>query len=388
MSAITTGILVVVLTCLVPGISGFPEAAAAEKPRKTQKARKVSEAPKTFDLYIKQDKEIVRVPQGDLVFKTAFALGPDKSGLYGLADPPKITVNINKPMEIWLFDPEAAGALLRLAHLKYVETAPAHTFDLKTTRVSPVYFDKIYQVKFDEPLPFNLWCAQNDIPLHVKPVADKPGWYRAVPEKKLEAGNYVITFGCADGPRVYTGELPFHPFVLACVPEPPPPVCKPVSKAKRRRPPKETPAVACPPPPPPKACPPSAAPPPAAKQMDAGFKYVEVASAPVKREFQITNRNPVPWHNVNISVFMRDSVFPELVLGPVSLYKDVVLPEHTVSQAPDKTFMQYETIGDEGCKLYLKVKAKEGVIKKAWKNVGQNSSGQAELVEVPWDLEE
>jgi hypothetical protein len=120
--------------------------------------------------------------------------------------------------------------------------------------------------------------------------------------------------------------------------------------------------------------------------MEAGFNYVTVAPAG-RREYQITNSNDIPWHNANISVFVRESRFPATVLGPVTLYKDIVLPDHTVSQAPDKTFLQYETINDAGATLYLKVKCQEGTIKKAWKSLGPPEPGAPNtLTEVPWDL--
>jgi hypothetical protein len=72
----------------------------------------------------------------------------------------------------------------------------------------------------------------------------------------------------------------------------------------------------------------------------------------------------------------------------VTTYKDIVLPDHTVSQAPDQTFLQYESLNDAGVTLYLKVKCKEGTIKKAWKNLNSEGSGPATLTEVPWDLKE
>jgi hypothetical protein len=59
-----------------------------------------------------------------------------------------------------------------------------------------------------------------------------------------------------------------------------------------------------------------------------------------------------------------------------------------VNQAPDKTFLEYETLDDGNCSLYLKISAKEGVIKKAWKNVYNIESGESNLTEIPWDLKE
>jgi hypothetical protein len=289
-----------------------------------------------------------------------------------------------KPLEILIFDPETAGQTLRLDKLTFVETAPAHAFDLKATPIDAASFPKIYHVAYDAELPVKLWCVGDNIPLQLTPVAAKPGWYRAVPQAPLEAGAYALNFGCVAGPRMYTGKLDFYPFIMAAAPPPPCPPVKAKRRAKRRRVVECPPVAACPPP----KFQPVAPVQPAAPQMEAGLNYVTVAPEG-RREYQITNLNDTPWHNANISVFVRDSRFPATVLGPVTLYKDIVLPDHTVSQAPDKTFLQYETLNDAGATLYLKVKCKEGTIKKAWKNLGPQERGTpATLTEVPWDLKD
>lgn len=367
--------LIAIVALVFLGVGTAPGAAA-------RKARPAAGTPQYLEMYVQQGPQTCRLQLSDLTFRTILTLGPDISGYYGLPGPPTLRLDI-KPLEILVFDPETAGATLRLDRLAFVDTAPAHIFDLKTTRVDAAIFDKIYHVPYDAAVSIKLWCVGSNIPLHLTPVAGKPGWYRAVPGAPLEAGAYAVNFGCVEGPRTYTGKPDFYPFVLAAAP---PPTCPPPPKKRRG---KRRPAVECPPP---VACPPAktepAAPPrPVAEQMEAGFSYVPV-SPQGRREYRITNSNPIPWHNVNISVFMRDSRFPKTVLGPVTTYKDIVLPDHTVSQAPDKTFLQYETLDDAGATLYLKVKCKEGTIKKAWKNLGAADSGPATLTEVPWDLQE
>jgi hypothetical protein len=198
------------------GVVSSPAVVGAKKPGQS------SQGPKCFDLYIQQDQKTWRLPLRGLSFKTALVLGPDKSGLYGIPSPPDTCLNI-KPIEIMLFDPETAGATIRLTKLAHIATAPAHFFDLQATKIGPALFDKIYQVKYDEAVPINLWCVESDIPLEITPVAGKPGWFRAVPERQLEAGVFAITFGRADGPRIYTGDRYSYPFVLAAAPEPPQP---------------------------------------------------------------------------------------------------------------------------------------------------------------------
>jgi hypothetical protein len=211
--------LIAVLTLVFLGMLSSTYVAGARKPRTS------SQEPKYHDLYIRQGQKTFRLPQGDLTFKTALSLGPDKSGFYGIPRPPRTRLDI-KPIEILIFDPETAGATLRLAKLAHIETVPAHSFDLKATKVGPAIFAKVYHVNYDESLPINLWCVESNIPLQLTPVARKPGWYRAVPEQILEAGVYAINFGGVDGPRNYTGDRDFYPFVLAKAPEPKPPVSK------------------------------------------------------------------------------------------------------------------------------------------------------------------
>ncbi|MCX5893146.1 MAG: hypothetical protein NTW80_09280 [Deltaproteobacteria bacterium] len=365
------------LVCLGAWVEGAAE--AARKPRPAAKSGKY------YQLYLRQGGKNIPLKQGDLTFKTALAYGDRKAGLYGLATPPQPVVS-GQPLEIFVFDPESAAAHIRLSRLSHIDTAPAHTFDLKPYKIAPALFEQIYRVKYDDQVAINLWIAAVDIDLQITPVAGKPGWYRAVPEKKLEDGVYAVNFGLVQGPRIYAGEAQFYPFAVG--PPPPPPVCEPTPKAKRRVAKAEKVEV-CPPPKksPVKAQLPEPAATPAIPELNAGFSYKRV-SPQARREYQITNVNQTPWHNVNISIFMRSGTFPDLVLGPVSLYKDIVLPEHTVNQAPDKTFLEYETLDDGNCNLYLKIAAKEGVIKKAWKNVYDIESGESNLTEIPWDLKE
>jgi hypothetical protein len=370
---------IAVVALLILGTGSLTPARSARQPRPAAGATPY------LELYVKQGAKTWRLSPGDLTFRTVLTLGPELAGLYGIPGPPATRLDI-QPLEILVFDPEGAGATLRLDKLAYVETAPAHTFDLKTTRVDAASFEKVYRVPFDQAASIKLWAVGDNIPLHYTPVAGKPGWYRAVPDHALDGGAYAINFGCLEGPRVYTGKLNFYPFMLAAAPPPACPAPPKKRRIKRRR------AVECPPV---AACPPSKTPAPAPvrsgppSQLDAGFTYVAEASPEGRREYQITNTNNIPWHNVNISVFMRDSRFPKTVLGPVTLYKDIVLPDHTVSQKPDQTFLQYETLNDAGATLYLKVKSKEGVIKKAWKNLGpEPGSGRAALTEVPYDLKD
>ncbi len=353
---------------------------AAEAARKR---RPTAGSGEYYQLYLHQGQKNIPLKQGELTFRTALAYGDRKAGLYGLATPPKSVVS-GQPLEIVVFDPESAAAHMCLSRLSHVDTAPAHTFDLKPYKVPPALFEQVYQVKYADQVAINLWIAENDLDLQITPVVGKPGWYRAVPEKKLEDGVYAVNFGLVQGPRIYTGEPPFYPFAVG-----PPPVCEPTPKAKRRVGKSKEVVEVCPPPKksPVKALLPEPTPAPAIPELNAGFSYKRV-SPQARREYQITNVTQVPWHNVNISIYMRSATFPDLVLGPVSLSKDIVLPEHTVNQAPDKTFLEYETLDDGNCNLYLKISAKEGVIKKAWKNVYNIESGESNLTEIPWDLKE
>lgn len=120
--------------------------------------------------------------------------------------------------------------------------------------------------------------------------------------------------------------------------------------------------------------------------MDAGFTYygVRPGSPRIRREYQITNLNDYPWHNVRIKIYAK---YGKTVLGPVTQEKNIVLPDHTVNQVPDKTFMHYETLDDAGYKIYLEVSAKEGKLKKAWQNFPASEPGNSNLVPIPWDLD-
>ena len=64
-----------------------------------------------------------------------------------------------------------------------------------------------------------------------------------------------------------------------------------------------------------------------------------------------------------------------------------MLPAHTINQVQDKTFMQYETLDNQGHDIYLTITSKEGTVKKAWKRTGSTDSG-VNLTEIPWDLKE
>ena len=213
-------VLIAVLSVIFLGMLSVLPVAGAKK------AQKSSQEPKYFELYIIQGPKTFHLQHGDLTFKTALFLGSVKSGLYGIPSPPENRLDI-RPIEIMVFDPDTAGATMRLSKLAHIETAPAHSFDLKAVKVGPGNFDKVYRVKYDDLLPINLWCIDRNIPLRLTPVAKKPGWYRAVPEQELEAGVYAINFGYADGPRMYTGDLVFYPFVLDWGPELNPAECTP-----------------------------------------------------------------------------------------------------------------------------------------------------------------
>jgi len=206
-------LLIAGLTMIMVGTLSSPAVVGAQKPRQSpQDAQR-------YNLYIRQDQKTVPLPQQGLSFKTALVFGSDQSGLYGIPSPPKTTLDI-KPIEIVLFDPETAGATLRLTKLAHIATAPAHSFDLQANKIGPAIFPQIYHVKYDESLPINLWCVETEIPLQITPMAGKPGWFRAAPDQQLEAGVFAITLGRVDGPRMYAGDRHFYPFVLASAPEP------------------------------------------------------------------------------------------------------------------------------------------------------------------------
>ncbi|MFZ5452611.1 MAG: hypothetical protein ACOZF2_12215 [Thermodesulfobacteriota bacterium] len=359
-----------------------PDGYAAKKVKKKKRGVRLGE------LYIQQGKKKIKLTQRGLTFRTAILMGEDvRSGVYGLAKAPTLKADTH-PLEIMVFDPESAGEKVRLTRLAYVEKDPASIFDLNPTKLDPENFAKTYGLEYNAEVPINLWCVAEYIPLQITEVPKKPGWFCLVPTKELTPGNYAINHGGLEGPRLYTGEHPFYPLVLVTPPPPPPPKPKVVRKKVRRKAakPKEEVAVAppCPPAPPPplEVAPPVLPPPP----LDAGFTYYGVyPGAPkIRREYQITNLNDYPWHNVRIKIYVRDG---KTILGPVTQDKNIVLPDHTVNQRPDKTMMHYETLNDEGFKIYLEISAKEGNLKRAWHNYPADEPGVSNLVEIPWDLD-
>jgi hypothetical protein len=211
MRTLKNELLIASVTLMVLGI--LSSMVGAKNPREP------SQGPKPSHLYIQQGPKTFRIPRKGLTFKTVLVLGPRQSGLYGMTSPPDISLD-NQPLEIVLFDPVTAGATIRLAKLAHVGTAPAHSFDLQAPRIGPAFFDKIYHLKYDEPVPINLWCVESDIPLQITPVSGKPGWFRAVPERHLQGGVFAITFGRVDGPRIYSGDRHCYPFLLAGAPGP------------------------------------------------------------------------------------------------------------------------------------------------------------------------
>lgn len=219
--------LIAVLTLFCLGVGTSTGVVAARNPRP------FAGTPRYLEMYVRQGPKTCRLQPGNLTFRTVLTLGPEISGYYGLPGPPRLRLDI-KPLEILIFDPETAGTTLRLTKLSFIETASAHTFDLKTTPVAAARFDKIYHVPYDAAVPVKLWCVGDRIPLRLTPVAGKPGWYRAVPEEPLAAGTYAVNFGCVDGPRIYTGKLDFYPFVMATAP---PPVCPAPPKTPGQTPP-------------------------------------------------------------------------------------------------------------------------------------------------------
>jgi len=88
-----------------------------------------------------------------------------------------------------------------------------------------------------------------------------------------------------------------------------------------------------------------------------------------------------------VKIYLNPHDSPNTVLGPVTIHKDVVLPAHTINQVQDKTFMQYETLDNQGHDIYLTITSKEGTVKKAWKRTESTDSG-VNLTEIPWDLKE
>lgn len=372
------------LMLALPGLVSCPQADGATK------AWKPSKPAKSGQIYIRQGDRTVVLKPGDLIFRTALSSGDNKYGLYGISQTPGIRLD-PQAFEIYLFDPETAGEQIHLAKLSFVKDAPARDFDLNVIKVEPEKFKKIYRVNSDDSLPIELWSVERYIPLRITILNDRPGWCRLVPLEKLEDGTYAFNNGGIDGPRIFTGDQNFYPFVLA----PAAPVCaeaKPTPKVKRRvrRQPQ-----ACPEP----ALKPVAkrpapairqvAPPPAAKELAPDFAYKAITGhdPKTKWEYQITNQNDFPWHNVDVKIYLNPHDSPNTVLGPVTIHKDVVLPAHTINQVQDKTFMQYETLDNQGHDIYVTISSKEGTVKKAWKRTGSTDS-EVSLIEIPWDLKE
>lgn len=382
---------VTILIGLMLSLAGFfscPQADAATK------AWKPSQPARSGQIYIRQGARTVVLKQGDLIFRTALSLGDSKYGLYGIPKTPGIRLD-PQAFEIYLFDPETAGEKIHLAKLSYVEAAPARAFDLKAIKVEPENFKKIYHVNSDDSMPIELWSVEKYIPLRITVLADRPGWCRLVPLEKLESGTYAINNGGIDGPRIFTGDQNFYPFMVA--PSAPAPAGVKQTPTGKRRVLRQSRAVAqaCPEP----ALKPAAkrpapairqvAPPSAAKELAPDFAYKAITGHDPKTrwEYQITNQNDFPWHNVEVKIYLKPDVSPNTVLGPVTLHKDVVLPAHSVNQVQDKTFMQYETLANQGHDIYLTISSKEGTVKKAWKRTGSTDSG-VNLIEIPWDLKE
>ena len=358
-----------------------------------QAARKVRKKRKRIHLghlYIQQGKKKIKLTPGDLTFRTVLFMGEDvRSGLYGLAQAPALKANTH-PLKIMVFDPDSAGEMVRLTRLAYVEQDPAAMFNLNPSKLDPENFTKAFGLEYNAQVPIKLWCVAEYIPLRITAVPKKPGWFCLVPTKELTPGNYAINRGGLDGPRLYTGEHPFYPLALVTPAPPPPPKPRLKRKKVRRKkckPKKEVAkAPACPParPKPRKVAPPRVVPPP---PLDAGFTYYKMppGTPRSKREYQITNLNDYPWHNVRIKIYIRDG---KTVLGPVTQEKNIVLPDHTVNQRPDKTMMKYATLNDEGFKIYVEIKAKEGNLYRAWQNYPAEEPGASNLVEIPWDLDQ
>lgn len=362
-----------------------PEGHAARAEKKKKKP------PQPGELYIQQGKSTIRLTQGELTFRTAISLGEDiKVGMYGIAKEPAIKAETH-PLEIVVFDPESAGEKVRLAKLGYVESSRAANFDLGSTRLDPQYFQKTYKMDYDAAIPINLWCIADYIPLQITEVPQKPGWFRLTPTEALAPGNYAINQGGLEGPRYYTGDQRFYPFTLvAAVPPPPAPEAKAAPKKALKRAVKHEKEVALTTPKPRATAPPKEIEPPEVAQLPlaAGFAYqaVSAQSPRVRREYRITNLNDFPWHNVRIKIYAKSN--GKTLLGPVTQEKDIVLPAHTVNQVPDKTFMHYETLDDQGYKIYLEISAREGNFVRAWQNVPAGESEESNLIEIPWDLEE
>jgi hypothetical protein len=216
------------LMLALPGFVSCPQADGATK------AWKPSKPAKSGQIYIRQGARTVVLKQGDLIFRTALSLGASKYGLYGISQIPGIRLD-PQALEIYLFDPETDGGKIHLAKLSYVEAAPARAFDMKVIKVEPENFKKIYHVNADDSMPIGLWSVEKYIPLRITVLADRPGWCRLVPLEQLESRTYALNNGGIDGPRIFTGDQKFYPFVLAASA----PVCPEVKQtptAKRRGP--------------------------------------------------------------------------------------------------------------------------------------------------------
>lgn len=373
------GLIMAVMVLTVFTLEGYA-AKAVKKKKKSSLSGK---------LYIQQGKKSINLSKGELTFRTALVLGGDAQvGRYGILKEPVIKVETH-PLEIIIFDPETMGEKVHLAKLGYVETNPAASFDLNPTKLDPEFFQKTYKMEANAAIPINMWCFAENIPLQITEVPKKPGWVRLVPREQLTPGNYSINTISLDGPRYYTGEHPFYPFTVVAA-APPPPVAK--AKKARKRAVKRQEEVCETPPSPRAAAPPAEVTPPEAPapSLAAGFTYEGACAGKprIRREYRITNLNDHAWHNVQIKIYARSVDNGKFVLGPVTQGKNIVLPGHTVNQVPDKTFMHYETLDDAGYNLYLEISAKEGTLKRAWKNIPAGEPGDSNLAEIPWDLEE
>lgn len=351
-------------------------------PQGADAARKRKKPVQPSELYIQQGKKIINLPQGDLIFRMALSLGEDiKAGLYGILQEPPIKAEL-LPLEIMVFDPETGGDKVHLTRLGYVETSPASRFDLGVIKVGADNFQKTYKMDFNAPIPINLWCVETEIPLQISPVPKKPGWFSLVPREPLTPGNYAVNSGTLDGPRLFTGDHRFYPFSLVTALPPAPKAKKALKKARKRAKPQEEEVALVPQPQVPAEAP--AVPPPPSLAAGLTYQAAHARSPRTRREYQITNLDNHAWHNVQIKIYAKDD--DRFVLGPVTQEKNIVLPGHTVNQVPDKTFMHYDTLDDAGYNIYLEISAKEGTLKKAWKNVPAGEEGESNLVEIPWDL--
>ena len=124
------------LVCVGAWVAGPAEAA--------RKRRPAAQPGKYYQLYLHPGQKNIPLKQGELTFHTALTYGDRKAGLYGLSGPPQPVVS-GQPLEIVVFDPEGAAAHMRLSRLSRIDTAPAHSFDLKPNKVAPALFEQVYQ---------------------------------------------------------------------------------------------------------------------------------------------------------------------------------------------------------------------------------------------------